>query len=248
MKDPVKLDGLLDTASTIYTPPGCKVSKAKYLCVPATASISSAVDRASRKSLTPIPVFGSAVGPEICYRVKCPKPFPADVAVSDALGARTLTELEPDVVCTPASLTPLTACDVCDGQCPADFVCNFFIANNSPTGNELCACFPGVPCRDTGCPSGTSCERLLEDSGSYRRECVSTPGPSCGGADAPACDGACPDGFFCANLSDGVCTCFEFTAHTQCGGWAGPPACAGLCPPDTPICADVAGTCTCVAP
>jgi hypothetical protein len=49
-----------------------------------------------------------------------------------------------------------------------------------------------------------------------------------------------------ANITDDFGMCFEFMMHVD--SWAGPPACAGWCPPDNPICADVAGTCTCVAP
>ena len=247
VKDPVKLEGQVATGSTVFAPPGCKIGRARYLCIPARASVTTAADRALRESIAPIPIFAPDSRPEICYRVKCPKPFPADVATSDTFGARTLAKLEPALLCTPASLHPLSACDVCDGQCPVDFVCDFFIANNSPTGEQLCACVPGVPCRDATCPEGTTCERFLDDAGPAFRECTATPGPSCSNADAPACDGACPNGFFCADIS-GNCTCFEFTVHVDCGSWEGPPACAGSCPPATPVCADVAGTCTCVAP
>ena len=104
IKDPVKLAGVVDLSSPQFGPEnGCIISKAKFFCVPATKAAVSAIDKATGRPITPLPVTGPDPGDRICYKLKCPEPFPADQQVTDQFGTRTVSKFKPFLLCTPAT-------------------------------------------------------------------------------------------------------------------------------------------------
>jgi hypothetical protein len=104
IKDPVKLKGIVDLSSEQFgLEEGCKISKAKMFCVPATKEVVWAEDKATGAVIDPLPVFGDpATGDRVCYKIKCPDPQPPDTEVSDQFGNRTLTKFKAFMLCTPA--------------------------------------------------------------------------------------------------------------------------------------------------
>ena len=75
---------------------GCTLGHAKLLCDPARKTV-------IQSNVPVLPVGGRGLlDSRICYRLRCPRPFPSDVAVTDQFGARTLTKLRPRMLCTPA--------------------------------------------------------------------------------------------------------------------------------------------------
>ncbi|MFQ5515224.1 MAG: hypothetical protein ACE5FG_12435 [Myxococcota bacterium] len=147
----------------------------------------------------------------------------------------------------------------CMGLCPLD----------RPVCRELegvCECAPlprPRPCGETFpqcgglCPHPTLdgtlidqlfgsdlCEPTPDGAGC---ECATPPPPpptACGEAEAPVCDGACPEGAFCVTNFHGSCVCIRATG-LGCGELFGPPMCFGLCPPDAPVCRNTDGGCVC---
>jgi hypothetical protein len=95
--DSLKLRALVD----IDTPQfgldvGCKVSRARFLCTPALKSV-------RESNVTPIMLRGQDLRDDrICYRVKCPPPFPPGVSVTDQFGHRPVRKLQPALLCTSA--------------------------------------------------------------------------------------------------------------------------------------------------
>lgn len=149
----------------------------------------------------------------------------------------------------------------CDGTCPEFQACR--------PDFELGGCFcEPLACGDYEGPP--ECYGLCQDSGDRcvdvdgDCECVDKDNPvcddlrasslasdvpvaavctaACGDAQAPQCDGGCPDGQFCHDIFSGGCGCVDVT----CGSFGGPPICAGVCPPNT-ACVDFGGTCGCTA-
>jgi hypothetical protein len=104
IKDAVKLAAVVDLDSPQFgLEAGCKVTGAKMFCVPASETVISAVDKKRRGlSITPLPITGPDPGDRICYTVKCPKPYPPATQVRDQFGTRTLTKLQPFMLCVPA--------------------------------------------------------------------------------------------------------------------------------------------------
>jgi len=245
VKDSLKLKGTLDPdRATVPLQPGCKLSKTRYLCVPASAGVSNVVDRKTGP-ITPAFYPGRPTGEELCYNIRCKRPFPEDARAQDSFGDRVLGKLTPGLFCTPLARE---ACDVCEGSCLADQVCEYWTGPSVP-GDPECRCRTGNPCRDGICPAGQRCEWFSLDAVVTYRECIPNPpvGPSCGSATAPQCDGACPAGFFCAaNVGPNPCVCLEYAiSGVQCGDFEGAPECGGECPPETPLCVDSSGTCQC---
>jgi len=120
-------------------------------------------------------VSANAAGNVLCYRLKCPKAFPPDAQMSDALGgSRTVSFRAARFVCAPATQGPTTG-----GQ-PATTTttlaqqeaCHFDDNDRQCKGS----CASGGHCSAT--TSGGSCE------------CRDTP---CGNADTPSCNGFCND-------------------------------------------------------
>ncbi len=103
IKDPVKLKGIVDLNSPQFgLEAGCKIGKAKLFCVPATKTVLQAEDKATGLPIVPLPVTGPNPGDRVCYKVKCPQPFPPDTAIADQFGIRTVTKFKPSIVCAPA--------------------------------------------------------------------------------------------------------------------------------------------------
>jgi len=103
IRDPVKLAAVVDLDSPQFgLEAGCKVTPAKMFCVPARKTVISAVDKATGLPITPLPVTGPDPGDRICYKVKCPEPFPPDTEATDQFGTRRLTKLKPFMLCAPA--------------------------------------------------------------------------------------------------------------------------------------------------
>lgn len=106
MKDVLNLGGTVDLDTPQFgVDPGCKISKAKLLCVPGTKTNVAVIDKKTKLPIPPLPFAGvSQPGDQICYKVTCPKPTVpiADQAVTDQFGTRTLTKFKASFVCTPA--------------------------------------------------------------------------------------------------------------------------------------------------
>jgi hypothetical protein len=103
VKDALNLAAVVDLNSPQFgLEAGCKVSKAKFFCVPATKTVVSAEDKKTHVPITPLPVGGPDPGDRVCYKVKCPEPFPPDTQVTDQFGTRTVTKFKTSLLCTPA--------------------------------------------------------------------------------------------------------------------------------------------------
>jgi hypothetical protein len=200
----------------------CKLAGPKLLCVP-VSKVNPRTD--------PPPVAGTPPGPvetdHICYALKCRKPFPGAVTVSDQFGTFTLQPTGTSLLCTPASkegqttttttsttttstTLPQNPCrnlagpldaPMCSGDCPtADLKCLFV-----PTTNE-CDCVPlDQMCNSTStgvcnglCPNaGEMCTLGALDSCECLLPCEST---------APTCGGFCPPASVCVPGPTG-CEC-----------------------------------------
>jgi hypothetical protein len=103
VKDPLNLAAVVDLDSPQFgLEAGCKVSKAKYFCVPAEKTVISAMDKSTNLPIIPLPVIGPNAGDRICYKIKCPTSVIPDQAVTDQFGARTITKFKASFLCTPA--------------------------------------------------------------------------------------------------------------------------------------------------
>jgi len=103
IKDPVKLEAVVNLDSRQFGfEAGCQVKPAKMFCVPATKTLISAVDKATGLPITLLPITGPDPGDRVCYKVKCPEPFPPDTQVSDQFGTRTVTKFKAFMLCAPA--------------------------------------------------------------------------------------------------------------------------------------------------
>jgi hypothetical protein len=103
IKDPVRLAAVVDLdAPQFGLEAGCQVKRARMFCVPAENTVISAKDKATGNPITPLSVSGPNPGDRICYKVKCPLPFPPDTQVTDQFGTRTVTGLKPFLLCAPA--------------------------------------------------------------------------------------------------------------------------------------------------
>ena len=109
MKDQLKLAGLADLNTPQFgADPGCKISGAKWFCVPASKTNVTATDKTTGLPITPLPVTGSNPGDRLCYKVKCLAPAPQLQEVTDQFGTRNLQgvgrvqQFKADFLCTPA--------------------------------------------------------------------------------------------------------------------------------------------------
>jgi hypothetical protein len=73
VKDALKVAGTVDADGLQFgLDPGCKVSKAKLVCVPASDTNVAVQDKLSGP-ITPLPVSGPALeSDQVCYKLKCP--------------------------------------------------------------------------------------------------------------------------------------------------------------------------------
>ena len=67
VKDPLKLAGTVDLDTPQFgVDSGCKISKAKLFCVPATKTNVAVTDKETKQPITPLPITGSDPGDRIC--------------------------------------------------------------------------------------------------------------------------------------------------------------------------------------
>ena len=150
IKGDLKLKGLLDlTTPQFGLEPGCKISKAKLFCVPATKSNVDVLDGSTKEPITPLPFSASpAPGDRVCWKVKCPEPFPSDQVVTDQFGTQTLTKFKTKLLCTPA----VKGTEFCgDGLISGGEVCE-------PTDDSACPglCQPDCTC-EVSAPTCSDC-------------------------------------------------------------------------------------------
>ena len=92
-------------APSIGTSPGCKLTKPKLYCVPATTSVRPGTLVNGKQPLMPLP-YGlmAAETARICYGVTCKKPSGTgpDSTVTDRFGTHAFEKLATQMVCTPA--------------------------------------------------------------------------------------------------------------------------------------------------
>src|SRR5262245_27058122 len=103
VKDPLKLVGVTDLDSpALGAAPGCKLSRAKLYCLPATSTPGLVLDSSTNLPIAQTLVQGPNPGARICYKAKCPAPYPPDATVRDIFGSRLLEHWRTSMVCTPA--------------------------------------------------------------------------------------------------------------------------------------------------
>ena len=177
VKGDLKLKGLLDlTTPQFGLEEGCRITKPKFFCVPATKSNLDVVDGKTKEPITPLPFSAApAPGDRICWKVKCPEPFPPDQLVTDQFGTQTLTRLKAKLLCTPAVkgtdfcgdgvITGSEACEpaddgACPGLCQPDCSCGVIpstCGNGFIDGNDDCDGLDlgGATCQSLGLGDGT---------------------------------------------------------------------------------------------
>ncbi len=153
-----KLKGLLDIETPdVGLAAGCKITKPKFFCAPATRGNVAVLDTITRTPVTPLPLIAPpAPSSRICWQVKCPAPYPPDQLVTDQFGTQTLSRLRTKFLCTPAVLGTdfcgdgtITGAEECepedDGACPdlclPDCSCGFIpttCGNDIIDGNDDC--------------------------------------------------------------------------------------------------------------
>src|SRR5262245_44844950 len=174
VKDPLKLTGTVDLGTQQFgLDSRCKISEAKYLCLPATMSNAAVTDKTTRTPIALLPVTGPDAGIRLCYEVECPRAGNGDLEITDEFGARTVSALETALVCVPTNGlkcsalhafectctdgTPCTGFEDCNGdprgECfEQEFACAAFCAmEHDGRGNCLtrsCTeCETGLPCQ-----------------------------------------------------------------------------------------------------
>jgi hypothetical protein len=106
IKDPLKLGGTVDLDTPQFgIDRGCRISKARLFCVPATKTNVAVTNKATKEPITPLPVSGPDPGDRVCYQVKCPAAV-ADQEVTDQFGTRVLAKFRTSLVCVPAVKGP----------------------------------------------------------------------------------------------------------------------------------------------
>jgi len=100
------LRGTVDVdAPSVGVAPGCRLSKAKLYCVPATTEMRPATLFDGGRPLAELPYHGpTAATDRICYEVKCPSGSGSapNKTVTDRFGTHALTRMQTELVCTPA--------------------------------------------------------------------------------------------------------------------------------------------------
>jgi len=102
--DDLRLKGIVDLTSPQFgLAPGCKISRAKYFCVPTAKRVVMATNARTQTPIVPVPVGGPDPGDRICYVVKCPAVTLPDREVTDQFGTRSMRRFRPPtLLCTPA--------------------------------------------------------------------------------------------------------------------------------------------------
>jgi len=108
IKDPLKLSGIVDLelppdVQALVGAGSCFVSTPRKYCVPVSAAVVAAENRASGEPIDLLPVHGPP-GPDdrVCYKIKCATGADAGREASDRFGTRTLSRFRVSQLCTPA--------------------------------------------------------------------------------------------------------------------------------------------------
>lgn len=106
IKDALRLGAIIDLDTAPFgLEGGCTISSPKMFCLPASKTVVSATDKATRTPITPLP-YSSVLSPEgrLCYKVRCPSPILiADQQATDQFGVHTLSHIKAKMMCTPAT-------------------------------------------------------------------------------------------------------------------------------------------------
>jgi hypothetical protein len=102
--DALRFRAIVDLESPRFgLAPGCSVSRAKLVCVPARKSLTALTDT-SGAPLAGLPVTGPPIATaSVCYKVRCPAPPIAGVEVTDQFGSRVIAGGRAAMLCTPAT-------------------------------------------------------------------------------------------------------------------------------------------------
>jgi hypothetical protein len=138
IKDPLALKGIVDLEGPQFgLEQGCKIGRAKFFCVNVEKRVTEAVDTTTGAVIVPNPITGSPVPvDQICYAIRCLKPFPPDQDVTDQFGRRTVAKLTPAILCGPARKGPPVT-NPCPNSAPQ---CN----GPCPNPGEVCTVLPGT--------------------------------------------------------------------------------------------------------
>jgi len=229
MKDPLRLSGTVNIDSEqLGYEENCKIRRARVFCVPAEKDVVEAFDAGDPIGLAKIN-GQELVDDRICYRIKCPQPFPPDQQLSDQFGTnRVLQNLRPYMVCTPASMVACsdTFPPMCNGPCDAGQTCR----DVDGTCQCVDVCSTGIAPECAGaCPEGQRCETVF--LGPFPLDCRCTPTePACSDTEPISwCGGSCPTGLLCLpSPSVDECRCTS-PVVMPCPS-VGPPSCSeGFC-------------------
>ncbi len=158
IKGEVRLKGLLDIETPQFgLAPGCKITKPKFFCAPATRGSMAVLDVITKSPVTPLPLIAPpAPSDRICWQVKCPPPFPPDQLVTGPFGTQIVSRLRPKFLCTPAvrgtdfcgdgTITGTEECEpaddgACPDRCQLDCSCGVIpstCGNDIIDGNDDC--------------------------------------------------------------------------------------------------------------
>lgn len=112
VKDPLKLAGVVDLVlpsdvQAFVDDGRCFLSTPKEYCVPVTAAVVEAEDRATKQPIDLLPIDGPP-GPNdrVCYKLKCRAGSDAGREASDRFGTRTFGRFRVSQLCTPAVAGP----------------------------------------------------------------------------------------------------------------------------------------------
>lgn len=89
---------------------GCKLTKAKFYCVPTETTVRAGTLLDGKRPVTPVPFVGLPTDvAQLCYGVKCKKPagVAPDRTVTDAFGVHQLSKLQTSMLCKPVVPTTL---------------------------------------------------------------------------------------------------------------------------------------------
>lgn len=130
--------------------------------------------------ITPAPPSGASDGTPgdlLCYRLKCPRPFPAAAQKADELGGQRIISFKRALMlCTPAGSDAAQTTTTTTGP-------GVPTTTTSTTAPRPCE-FEDGRCVGT-CGNGGRCSAVVSGGAC---ECRTTP---CGDADAPSCEGFC---------------------------------------------------------
>jgi hypothetical protein len=181
VKDPVRKGPTTLTVTNAGVTQSCRIgSRAQIACLETGTS-----------NIVPAPRGGGPtpgnVGNLLCYKLFCPKPFPATEMTDDFGGTRVLSLRAGQFLCAPAIRGSQTTGSTSTSTTLAPGPCDF----DSDSRRCVGTCGNGGHC--SAVTSGGACE------------CRTTP---CGDADAPECNGFCSPGEACTFDLTG-CSCFN---------------------------------------